>query len=64
MIYREPGFLAVVPFGSSPTPFRQQAVSLSQSSSLSPVELTEEEGGRGWGRSQIIRQRESLVLCK
>jgi hypothetical protein len=45
MIYRGPGFLAVVLFGSSPcTPF---VVSLSQSSCVSPVELTNGRGGRG-----------------
>jgi hypothetical protein len=50
MIYRGPGFLAVVWFGSTPTPFptsRQQIVSLSvfRRSSL----LTE---GRGWAWSR------------
>jgi hypothetical protein len=39
-----------------------QVVSLSQSSCLSPVELTDR--GVGWGRSQIIWQRESQVLFK
>jgi hypothetical protein len=32
-----------------PTPFRQQAVSLSQSSSLSPVELNDGRWGGGGG---------------
>jgi hypothetical protein len=36
---------------------RQQLVSLSQSSCVSPVELT--YGGRGWARSRIIRLREA-----
>jgi hypothetical protein len=40
----------------------RQVVSLSQA--LSPVELTEGKGGRGWARSQIIRPWESLVLYK
>ncbi len=38
--------------------------SLSQSLCMSPVELTGEGGVRGWGRSQIIRRRERLVLYK
>jgi hypothetical protein len=49
-------------FGSSPILSCQQVVSLSQSYSESPVELTDGRGGRGWGRSQTIRRRESLVL--
>jgi hypothetical protein len=58
VIYRGPGFLAVVLYGSSPPPPRpspgmQQAVSHSRSSFVSPVELTY-GGGRGWGRGQII----------
>jgi len=59
LIYRGPGFLAVVCFGSSPPPLPpscQQLVSLSQSSEIS--------AGRGWARSQIIPGRESLILCK
>jgi hypothetical protein len=52
MIYREPGILAVVGFGSTPAPShfsRQQVASLSQSSCVSPVQLTEgrEDGGSG-----------------
>jgi hypothetical protein len=32
---------------------------------MSPFELIDRRGGKGWwGRSQIIRQRESLVLYK
>jgi hypothetical protein len=47
MIYRGPGFLAVVWFGSSTMhPLsRQKFVSLSQSSCVSPVELTDGRGG-------------------
>ncbi len=42
---------------------RQQVFSLSQSSCMSPVELTGgRRGNRGWERSQFIR--ESLVLYK
>ncbi len=51
-----------------PSPFsRQQVVYLSQSSCVSPVELTDERvggGGGGWARRQIIRPRESLALYK
>jgi hypothetical protein len=53
MIHRGPGFLEVVGFGSSPTisPLsRQHVVSLSQSSWLSPVELTDGRAGEGGGR--------------
>ncbi len=60
MTYRGPGF----PICLLPTPsplFRQQVVSLSQSSFVSPVELTDGEGGGG---EHIIRLRESLVLYK
>ncbi len=49
IIYRGPSFLAVVWFGSSPIPytplFRQQVVSLSQSSCMSPGEDTKGSGG-------------------
>ncbi len=60
--YKEPGFLAVVWFGSFPLP-----------SPLLPSASSTGDTGRlrkrdnfltGWGRSQIIRPRESLVLCK
>ncbi len=44
---RDSGFLAVVRFGSFPLPTpRQQDVTLSLSSCVSPVQLT---NGRGWG---------------
>ncbi len=51
---------------SPPSPLlsRQQVVSLSQSFLVSQVELTNGRGGRVWGRSHIIRRRESLVLYK
>jgi len=55
MIYRGPGFLAVVSFGSSSTPFPlscQQVVSLSQSFYVSPVQLNDRRGG------------EMLMLCE
>jgi len=41
-----------------------QVVSLSQSSCVSPVELTNWRGREWWARSQIIRPRESLTLYK
>ncbi len=45
MIYRKLGFLAVVRFGSSPTPCLSSPVSkLSLCSSVSPVQLTDERG--------------------
>ncbi len=63
MIYRGPGFLAVLRFCSTPTPsplFRQQLVSLSQFFCVSPVELTEGSGGgEGMGAKQ-----KSYVLYK
>jgi hypothetical protein len=67
MLYRGPGFLADVRFGSSPPPpiFRQQIVSLSQSSCASPVEFTDGIGWERWervGEEPIIRLGESLVL--
>jgi hypothetical protein len=62
MIYRGSSFLAVVWFGSCLIPLWY----------LFSVFLwfacraywREREVGRGWGRSQIIRRRESLVICK
>ncbi len=45
-------------------PSRQLVVSFSQSSCVSPVEQTARRRGRGWARSQIIRLRGKLVLCK
>jgi hypothetical protein len=52
MICRVPGFLAVVLSGSThapPPPYDQQVASLSQSSCVSLVELTEGMGGGGRG---------------
>ncbi len=48
---------------SSPLPSKK-LVSLSQSSCVSPVELTEWRGGRGWAWSRILRLQESLALYK
>jgi hypothetical protein len=50
MIYRGAGCLAVIWFGSSPTPFplnSRQIISLSQSSCVSLAELTDERAGGG-----------------
>ncbi len=59
MIYRGPGFLAVVLFGSSP--FRR----LSFSVFLCFAGRAYWRAGRGvWQRSQILPWRESLVLYK
>jgi hypothetical protein len=43
---------------------RQQVVSLSQPSCVSPVKAETEGGGEGGAKSEIIRLRESLVLYK
>ncbi len=65
MVNRRLVFLSVVWFSSSlpppPPPHLYLFLSLPE---WSPAELTDGWGGRGWERSQIIRQRESLVLCK
>jgi hypothetical protein len=63
-IYRGPGFLR-----SYDSAFQDPLPPVSKMSlflCISPVELTDggREGKRGWARSQIIRRRESLVLCK
>jgi hypothetical protein len=57
MYYIGPGFLYVVMIWLLPIS-SQQVVSLSQSSCVLPVELTD----WGGGGSQIIRRRERLVL--
>ncbi len=51
--------LAPQPPSSLPLSYQQLV-----SSCVSAVELTDGRGGSGWGRSQIIRMRESLVLYK
>jgi hypothetical protein len=65
MICRGPCLLPILCFGSSPASSLPllSVVSLSQYSCVSLVELTDR---RGWGKSQIPRRRESLVLytCK
>jgi hypothetical protein len=65
MIYRWPCFLAVVWFGSSPTPFLvTSCLSFSIFLCVAGRAYWRERGERGWRRSQIIRGRESLVLSK
>jgi hypothetical protein len=70
MIYRGPDILAIFMIWLLPPPpsplSRQQIVSLSQSSYVSPaVELTDGKGGGGReGKDQIIRRGEILVLYK
>jgi hypothetical protein len=67
--HRGPGFLCVRMICSLPThspspPVRQQVASLSQSSRVSPVELTDGRGGgRWWAWSRIIPpSQESLAI--
>jgi hypothetical protein len=74
MIYRGPGFLLSYDSVSRPTLptmlpvpvptlYRQQVVSLSQSSFVSPVKLTDgRKGGRGRATRQIILRRENMAL--
>ncbi len=68
MIYRGPGFLAIV--DSAPRPPSPHLLpsatcfSFAQSSCVSPIELTDGRGGRWWARSQIIRLQENLALYK
>jgi hypothetical protein len=58
ILYRGPGFLSVVWFGSPP-PQPLPIVLLSQTFCVSPVEHTDEGG---WGRSQIKRRWVSPVF--
>ncbi len=68
MIYRWLGLVAVAWFGSSPTPFPSPPVVSKMSLFLSlPVcgrraYWRERWVGDGWGRSEVILQRESLVF--
>jgi hypothetical protein len=61
MIYRGPDFLAVVRFGSSPTPSSEQVVFLFQSSCVSLVELID---GRGLGGKGVGEESKSYVREK
>jgi len=70
MIYRGPGFLAVVWFSPSPQPILPPIPSVSQLSLflidfmwVAGQAYWRERGGGG-GKSQIMRRRESLVLYK
>ncbi len=67
MIYRGPGFLAVVWFGSSPTP-SPPPVSKSRPATHRKTkkerQFADGRRGKGWARSRIIRPLESLVLYK
>ncbi len=64
MIYRGPGFNAVVWSGSTitPSPISNLSLFLHLPMCFRSSLLPEERGGGEWGRSQIIWWRESLVL--
>jgi hypothetical protein len=71
IIYRGPGFFAVVRIGSTPTPSppplpSASCLSFSVFLFVAGRAYKRERGGgyRGWGRSQIMRRGESLVLYK
>ncbi len=57
MIYRGLGFLAVVWFGSTPTPSRQHVASLSRFCWWSPVELSDRKGRGGRGAESYDREK-------
>jgi hypothetical protein len=64
LMYRGPGFLVVVLFGSQPTPPAlscQQVVALSQSSCVSPAKLADGEGGGGGAKSYDGRKAWSSI---
>ncbi len=68
-IYKEPGFLAVVWFGSAPTPFPSPSPSRRATHMKTEKErqLADRRGGwkgRGLARIRILRPQSSLVLCK
>ncbi len=60
IIFRIPGFLAIVWFGSSPTSL--PVSKLDRRHTVLPEKRENLLTGEGWMRSQIIRPRESLVL--
>jgi hypothetical protein len=64
MIYRGPGFLAVVGFGSLPTSSPIQFDPRIIGSLRNRDNFLTGEGGRGWARSRIIQPQERLVLYK
>ncbi len=61
MIYRGPGFLAVIWFGSMPCPFPPQKSASCLSFSgfcVSPVKLTD---GKGWGERMVVEPNHSIA---
>jgi hypothetical protein len=64
MYYRRPGFLAVVRLTSQHPPSLPSASSTGDTQGDFERETTcgRESGREGWGKGQIIRRRESLVL--
>jgi hypothetical protein len=61
MIYRGPGFLAVIWFGSMPCPFPPQKSASCLSFSgfcVSPVKLTD---GKGWGERMVVESNHSIA---
>jgi hypothetical protein len=67
MIYGEPGLLAVVWFGSSPTPSPSLVIMLDRQHTgrlRKRDNVLTGDVGRGWARSHIIRSQESLALYK
>ncbi len=63
MIYRGPGFLAFVWFGSSPTP-SPPPPTVSKPDRRHTGTCYLERVAKGWARSRIMRQQESLGLYK
>ncbi len=63
-IYREPDILAVVWFNSSPIPSTLPSVGSTGDAQEDWERETTCWREREWGRSQIIRRRESLILFK
>ncbi len=61
MIYRGPGFLAIIWIGSAPTPFplSRQQVSLYLSLPVCSVELTDGRGGRGGHGAESYNSKKS-----
>ncbi len=65
MIYRGPGFLGVLWFGSYTTPStlsRQEARPATQEDWERETTCWQEKGGRGWWRNPSVWRRQSLVL--
>jgi hypothetical protein len=66
MIYRGQGFLAVVfgsfPFPTPPPPFPSVSPAGDRKIEKERLLADGKEGLRGWGRTQIILQRESLIV--